>query len=523
MSLLRNKWARPTLVVACCALALAACAGKPKKSPKLAYEERPVELLYDTGADRLDRHLWNQAVDYFQEVERQHPYSEWSRRAILMQAFAHYQANNYDEAIADTDRFISLYPGNQAAAYAHYLKAVCYFEQIVDVGRDQAATGQALDNLREVTQRYRGTEYARDALVKIDMVNDQLAGKEMTIGRYYLRQGDTLAAIGRFKTVIDRYQTTSHTPEALYRLVEAYLTLGLLDEAKKDGAVLGFNYPGDAWYADAYKLLTTKGLRPAVEPEAVERHGIFHTQFTKDKAATLTPPGAALPAPVSDDTAPASRKRGWLRNPFARDRSAPAVAEPVVAPVTADTPPAPRENRLHNPFVSDRVRASDDATPASENRLHNPFVREKRAPAVASPAAAPAAPVSESASPSPAKKRGWLHIPFTGERKAPDAAPPAAAPASRDAAPAPRANRLHNPFEREGKAPAAAPVPAAPVANDTAPATRENRLHNPFAREQKAPATAPPAAAPAPPVADDEATAKKKKKRGWFHIPFTKD
>ena len=342
MSFLRNSWARPVLVAGFCALALAACAGN-KKKPRLAYEERPVELLYATGADRLDRHLWAQAVDYFQEVERQHPYSEWSRRSILMQAFAHYQANNYDEAIGDADRFISLYPGNATAAYAHYLKAICYFEQIVDVGRDQAATGQALDNLREVTQRYPRTEYASDARLKIDMVNDQLAGKEMTIGRWYLRQGDTLAAVGRFKTVIDRYQTTSHTPEALYRLVEAYLTLGLLDEAKKNGAVLGYNYPGDGWYADAYKLLTAKGLRPAVEPSANGKRGFFRIPFVKDKDATVKPPAAGMspaqsmaPKAASTDATPATeptatvtkdtkdpnapkpKKRGWFHIPFTK-------------------------------------------------------------------------------------------------------------------------------------------------------------------------------------------------------------
>jgi len=290
------------------ALALAGCAGKPKSKPKLAYEERPVELLYATGADRLDKHLWNQAVEYFGEVERQHPYSEWSRRAILMTAYAHYQADNYAEAIGDADRFISLYPGNPAAAYAHYLKAICYFEQIVDVGRDQAATGQALDNLRDVVQRYPNSEYARDARLKIDMVNDQLAGKEMTIGRYYLRQGDTLAAVNRFKTVIDRYQTTTHTPEALYRLVEANLTMGLYDEAKRNGAVLGFNYPGDPWYQDAYKLLTDKGLKPAVTPTSYTRRadkslahltaphipmphlGLPHIPFTHDKSKTVKPP-----------------------------------------------------------------------------------------------------------------------------------------------------------------------------------------------------------------------------------------
>ena len=334
VSLVRNSWVRPhswskaAIVAVFCALAVAGCSSlKPKPKAKLAYEERPVELLYSTGADRMDRHLWGQAVDYFQEVERQHPYSEWSRRSILMQAFAHYQANNYDEAIGDADRFISLYPGNQAAPYAHYLKAICYFEQIVDVGRDQAATGQALDNLREVTARYPHTEYAQDARLKIDMVNDQLAGKEMTIGRWYLRQNDTLAAIGRFKYVVERYQTTSHTPEALYRMVEAYLTLGLLDEARKDGAVLGYNYPGDPWYADAYGLLTSKGLRPAVIPAVVSKRSVFHAAFTKDKTNTAAPPAAldtpaaalaAQPKPAAaparpeadDDAAPTKKKRG---------------------------------------------------------------------------------------------------------------------------------------------------------------------------------------------------------------------
>ena len=298
MSLLRNTWARPALVAVMCALALGACAGQ-KKKPKLAYEERPVELLYATGADRLDRRQWAQAVDYFQEVERQHPYSEWSRRAILMQAFAHYQSNNYPEAIADADRFIQLYPGNQAAAYAHYIKAICYFEQIVDVNRDQAATGQSLENLRGVVQRFPGTEYAQDSRLKIDMVNDQLAGKEMSIGRWYLRQNDTLAAVGRFRSVIDRYQTTSHSPEALYRLVEAYLTLGLLDEAKRNGAVLGYNYPGDQWYADAYKLLTSRGLQPAVEPSGSGRRGLFRIPFRKNKTETIKPPAASL-APVAE-------------------------------------------------------------------------------------------------------------------------------------------------------------------------------------------------------------------------------
>ena len=255
-----------------CALALTACAGK-RNQLEIATQQRPVDLIYNTGAARLDQRQWVDAVQYFHEVERQYPYSEWSRRAILMTAYAHYQANAYDDARDDADRFVSLYPGNASAVYAYYLKAVCYFEQIIDVGRDQAATEQALAALREVVRRYPTTEYATDAKLKIDMVNDQMAGKEMAVGRFYLREGQSLAAIGRFRNVIDKYQTTSDAPEALYRLVESYLTLGLTEEAKRNAAVLGFNYPGDRWYADAYSLMQGKGLRPQIVPVKAKRTG----------------------------------------------------------------------------------------------------------------------------------------------------------------------------------------------------------------------------------------------------------
>ena len=255
-----------------CGLALAACAGRNNK-PVIATQQRPVDLIYSTGADRLDRRQWVDAVEYFHEVERQYPYSEWSRRAILMTAYAHYQGNDYEDARDDADRFISLYPGNASAVYAYYIKAIGYFEQIIDVGRDQAATEQALSTLREVVRRYPNSEYASDAKLKIDMVNDQLAGKEMSIGRYYERDGQPLAAIGRYRSVIDRYQTTSHAPEALYRLVETYLAIGLTEEAKRNAAVLGFNYPGDRWYADAYSLMQGKGLRPQIVPVKAKRTG----------------------------------------------------------------------------------------------------------------------------------------------------------------------------------------------------------------------------------------------------------
>ncbi len=255
--------------VAVSALTVSAC-GTRTERPRLAYEERPVEALYNTGYQRMQRNRWADAIDYFQEVERQHPYSEWSRRAILMQIYAYYQNNNYAEAIAASDRFIQLFPGNPSAPYAFYMKALCNFEQITDVGRDQGYAQAALDGLKDVQRRYPGTSYASDAGVKIDMVNDQLAGKEMAIGRYYQRAGQPLAAINRYKAVIDNeaYQRTSHTPEALFRLVEVNLELGLKDEATRNGAVLGFNYPGSAWYTEAYAMLSEEGRTPEVAPTA---------------------------------------------------------------------------------------------------------------------------------------------------------------------------------------------------------------------------------------------------------------
>lgn len=257
------------MTVAVAALTVSACAGnKPRQ--KLAYEERPVEMLYNTGYQRLQSKRWTDAVDYFQEVERQHPYSEWSRRAILMQVYAYYQNNNYQDAIAAADRFIALFPGNPSAAYAFYMRAICNFEQIVDVGRDQAYAEAALAGLRDVARRYPNTPYATDARVKIDMVNDQLAGKEMAVGRFYQRANQPLAALNRYKAVINNeaFQRSSHTPEALYRLVEVNVALGLTEEATRNAAVLGHNYPGSPWYAEAYALLTERGARPDVQPEA---------------------------------------------------------------------------------------------------------------------------------------------------------------------------------------------------------------------------------------------------------------
>jgi len=231
------------------------CAGKGGKNRDTAYVARDVDTLYSAAKDRLDRGDARQAAALFDEVERQHPYSPWARRAQLMSAFSYYVARDYTKAVQSAQRFLSIHPGNKDAAYASYLVALCYYEQISDVTRDQKITQQAKQALTEVTRRYPDTRYAADARLKLDLVNDHLAGKEMTIGRFYQRSGKWLAAILRFRTVIDDYQTTSHTPEALYRLVESYLALGIPEEAQKAAAVLGQNYPGSEWYRKAFDLM----------------------------------------------------------------------------------------------------------------------------------------------------------------------------------------------------------------------------------------------------------------------------
>jgi outer membrane protein assembly factor BamD len=231
------------------------CAGKGGKNRDTAYVARDVDTLYQAAKDRLDRGDTKEAAALFDEVERQHPYSPWARRAQLMSAFSYYVARDYSKSIQSAQRFLSIHPGNRDAPYAYYLVATCYYEQISDVTRDQKVTQQAQTALTELIRRYPGTRYAADAALKLDLVNDHLAGKEMTIGRLYQRSGKWLAASIRFRTVIDSYQTTSHTPEALYRLVESYLSMGIPEEAQKAAAVLGANYPGNEWYKRAFDLM----------------------------------------------------------------------------------------------------------------------------------------------------------------------------------------------------------------------------------------------------------------------------
>lgn len=219
------------------------------------YVARDAESLYAAAKDRLDRGDARVAAALFDEVERQHPYSPWARRAQLMSAFSYYTLKNYTKSIETAQRFLSIHPGNKDAPYAYYLIALSYYEQISDVERDQKITEQALAALNDVQRRYPDSEYAADARLKIDLVNDHLAGKEMEIGRFYERTGQWLAAQLRFQNVVEDYQTTSHTPEALYRLTETNLALGVPAEAKKYAAVLGANYPGSEWYERAYELI----------------------------------------------------------------------------------------------------------------------------------------------------------------------------------------------------------------------------------------------------------------------------
>jgi outer membrane protein assembly factor BamD len=219
------------------------------------YVARDAESLYAAAKDRLDRGDARVAAALFDEVERQHPYSPWARRAQLMSAFSYYSQQNYTKAIETAQRFLSIHPGNKDAPYAYYLVALSYYEQISDVDRDQKISEQALTALNEVQRRFPQSEYASDARLKADLVTDHLAGKEMQIGRFYERSGQWLAAQVRFQNVVDNYQTTSHAAEALYRLTETNLALGVPAEAQKYAAVLGANYPGSEWYEKAYDLI----------------------------------------------------------------------------------------------------------------------------------------------------------------------------------------------------------------------------------------------------------------------------
>ncbi len=235
----------------------------------------PPETLYNNGIDALNQKRYTTAVQQFDAIEQNYPYSSWAVNAQLMHGYAEYLQNHYTEAVGALDRFISLHPGNQNVAYAYYLRALCFYEQIADIQRDQKGTQVAMNALQDVVNRFPDSAYARDARLKIDLCRDHLAGKEMEIGRWYESQKLYAAAIGRFQRVVDDYQTTNHVPEALHRLTEIYLLLGMTDQARKTAAVLGHNYPGSRWYEDSYTDLVDQGMAPPVGRDTAESGGFF--------------------------------------------------------------------------------------------------------------------------------------------------------------------------------------------------------------------------------------------------------
>ena len=231
------------------------------------YIDEPADRLYNEGLYLLNAKADPKAAaKKFDEVERQHPYSEWARKSLIMSAYANYEARAYDELISAAKRYISLHPGSPDAAYAQFLIGSSYFDRIADVTRDQESTERAIGTLEEVVRKYPASEYATTAKKKIDAAKDQLAGKEMLVGRYYIDRRDYAGAINRFKIVVTRYQTTRHVEEALLRLTEGYMALGIVDEAQTSAAVLGHNFPDSRWYKDAYALVQSKGLQPNENP-----------------------------------------------------------------------------------------------------------------------------------------------------------------------------------------------------------------------------------------------------------------
>lgn len=262
---------RLLLIVFLCSFLLAPLAGcgslkgATDDSAAAVDKQEPVEKMYNKAAGKLDEGEYSEAAKLFDDVERQHPYSQWATKAQLMAGYAHYKNLKYDEAILSLGRFIELHPGDENIAYAWYLKALCYYEQISDVRRDQKMTALALDNLKQVIERFPDSRYAKDASLKIDLTTDHLAGKEMEIGRFYLDRKQYQAAINRFLKVVDGYQTTTHVPEALHRLTECYLALGIVEEAQKTAAILGKNYPSSIWYKDSYRLMGGKTVQKRTE------------------------------------------------------------------------------------------------------------------------------------------------------------------------------------------------------------------------------------------------------------------
>lgn len=259
---------RTRLIVslAAAAVLLAACGQGGVSGRDVPLDNLTAEQIYRLGEVQLADNAPDEAATYFGEVERLFPYSEWAKRALIMQAYAYHEDRDYENARASAQRYIDFYPADEDAAYAKYLLALSFYDQIDDVGRDQGLTFQALQALRRVIEEHPDSEYARSSILKFDLAFDHLGGKEMEVGRYYLKRQNYQAAANRFRVVVEQFQTTSHTPEALYRLIECYLALGLTDDAQTAGAILGYNFQSTVWYEDGFALLTGQGLRPEAQP-----------------------------------------------------------------------------------------------------------------------------------------------------------------------------------------------------------------------------------------------------------------
>lgn len=252
----------PLAVTLALLLGTSGCAAwRESRQPPI--ETRDAQSIYLEAEQMLSEQRPRDAAKQFDEVERLYPYSDWAKRAMLMSAFAYHEGGQYAESRAAADRYLAFFPADADAPYAQFLIALSYYDQIVDIGRDQANTFEALQEMRDIIERYPDSDYAASAQMKFELALDHLAGKEMEVGRFYLGRGHYTAAINRFRVVVEDYQTTTQTPEALHRLVEAYLSLGLVEEAQTAAAILGHNFQGTEWYADSYALLKDKGLKPA--------------------------------------------------------------------------------------------------------------------------------------------------------------------------------------------------------------------------------------------------------------------
>ena len=258
-----RKWRAPIAPLLALAVLIAPLGACSLFNTEEAVADEPPEKLYNEGVYLLDRRKdYGAAAKKFQEVERQHPYSDWARKALIMTAYSKYEARDYDESVSAARRYVTLHPGSPDAAYAQFLIGSSYYDQIPDVTRDQGRTEKAIAALDEVSRKYPDSEYAANAKRKIEIARDQLAGKEMLVGRYYMEKKDFTGAINRFKIVVTQYQTTRHVEEALMRLTESYMSLGIASEAQTAAAVLGHNFPDSRWYSDAYKLVRSGGLEP---------------------------------------------------------------------------------------------------------------------------------------------------------------------------------------------------------------------------------------------------------------------